>query len=164
MRILYRCALLCTLWALVHVFVGVAHGNFRVSGSSMEQTIHNGSRVITCPGLFPVDRFDVVLLEEGGEILLKRVVAFQGDLVTWTETGVRVNGTLVLGDSASFEDLPIINAAYIGSDQVFVVGDNLRVSIDSREFGAVPLEAVIGEIIICDGRFFSPQEALALER
>ena len=36
----------------------------------------------------------------------------------------------------------------LGDDEYFVMGDNREVSLDSRTFGPVPLNSIIGEVLL----------------
>lgn len=114
----------------VLVFLAVAllyHSFFALSvvrGESMEPTLHDGQVVLVGKGslLFgPIQRGDIVVFHYDGENLIKRVAALPGDV---TPDGRRLEpGT------------------------IYVLGDNAPVSDDSRQFGPVPVETVIGKLL-----------------
>lgn len=99
------------------------------------------------------ERGDIALFEsvEGGEDdLIKRVVAVEGDTVE-----IR-RGTLYLNGERQSEpylkhrpkDRRSFGPKTVPRDHVFVMGDNRAVSHDSRFFGSVPEEKLIGEAIL----------------
>lgn len=134
-----------------------------VSGGSMQPALNNHQIVVMEREPQPLGtlrRGDVVVFHHRGETLIKRVRAVGGDSVTTVRFS---NGlTSVMGD-LGFPESTILRfarshpgAVRIATQQVppgclYVVGDNLNSSIDSREFGAVPAQAVVGRIVTADG-------------
>ncbi|MCS6949611.1 MAG: signal peptidase I [Armatimonadota bacterium] len=95
-----------------------------VRGKSMEPTFHDGQVVLVGKGgmLFgPLKHGDVVVFTRNGELLVKRVVALPYEIAP--------DGTQV------------------PANHIYVVGDNLEVSEDSRAFGPIPLSSVIGKVL-----------------
>jgi signal peptidase I len=83
----------------------------------------------------------------GNKLLIKRVIALQGDSITIAEGNVYVNGILmeepyIYGD----ETVGYIDNLVVPVGEVFVMGDNRRVSIDSRSdrVGCVPVTDIVG--------------------
>ncbi|MCW5941129.1 MAG: signal peptidase I [Fimbriimonadaceae bacterium] len=108
-----------------------------VSGSSMEPTFHSGQKVwiSNAYGLFGgIKRKDVVVLagERAGEFLIKRVY--------WTE------GEVVEPDARS-RDIGFLSEYRVPPGKVWVMGDNRSVSEDSRAFGPVDVDKVLGKVI-----------------
>lgn len=108
-----------------------------VSGTSMEPTFHSGQKVwiTNAYALFGgIHRKDVVVLagERPGEYLIKRVY--------WTE------GEVVEPDAKS-RDIAFLPEYRVPPGKVWVLGDNRSVSEDSRAFGAVDLDKVLGKVI-----------------
>ena len=130
-----------------------------VCGASMEPTYHNGQAILVDRRYYyqhPVARGDVLLLRQDGRTLIKRVFALAGDsfhvLVCPDETGVN---RYILDE----QDIPRLRRAFrfatagqrisrirIPADSIYVLGDNTSASIDSRDFGTVPLTDVIGRV------------------
>lgn len=95
-----------------------------VRGKSMEPTFHDGQVVLIGKGglLFgALKRGDVVVFTRNGELLVKRVVALPYEIAP---DGTRVP-----------------------ANHLYVVGDNLEVSEDSRIFGPIPLNSIIGKVL-----------------
>lgn len=85
----------------------------------------------------------------GREDLIKRVIGLPGETLTIEDNQVFVDGTpisepyledgLVMPDAGPFE---------IGEDEVFVMGDNRPFSFDSRRFGNVALDSLVGRAFV----------------
>jgi len=75
--------------------------------------------------------------------LSKRVVAIPGDEVVGRDGNVYVNGFKI--DDIETEPFPPVA---VGQDEYFVLGDNRSFSQDSREFGAVPRDAIFGRVFM----------------
>lgn len=125
---------------------------YRVEGTSMLQTLEDGDKILVGDVDWlnrPVRNGDTVVVEFEDEVLVKRVVAVGGDVIAMDAGIVVRNGELLdeaippeLNRAVSFPDYPM------GSDELFLLGDNRRVSIDSRDFGPVRLHQVIGRVYL----------------
>lgn len=126
-------------------FVGLAY----VSGSSMEPTYKDGSFVVMEPyrNDQPIKRGDVVVVKESsyGRLFIKRVVALPGDMVCAEKGRLYVNGKPEEDDFPLFNDPGILSSSItLGNDEYFIMGDNRPHSTDSRSFGPVSADDVIG--------------------
>ncbi len=84
-----------------------------------------------------------------GRTAIKRVIAGEGQTVAIRDSELYVDDVAV---PEPFVDHTRIDATYFGpvkvpAGSVFVLGDNRGVSIDSRDFGAVPLTAIKGTLL-----------------
>ena len=120
-----------------------------VSGASMLPTYHNNQKVWLYR-LIQVKKGDVVIVRKDGETFIKRVVAGPGD-----ELNILSDGTVIVNgekleetyvEEFSREPLSISLPYTIPEDCYFVMGDNRIVSFDSRSFGAVPREDILGVV------------------
>jgi len=125
--------------------------SYRVSGASMRKTLEDGDRILVCEIqrlIDPPEVGETVILEVHDEILVKRVVAVPGDTISMFRGQVIRNGHYLregipeeLSRADTFPDY------ILARDEFFVLGDNRRVSIDSREFGPVSREQVVGRVL-----------------
>ena len=124
-------------------------------GDSMEPTLCDGDRVLVNVNPSNLERGDIVCLDmpQFGGLIGKRLVAFGGEAVEIRSGKILVNGSPL--ESGRFSGLHSYsdstttfareNVAYtVPAGRVFVLGDNPRHSLDSRNFGAVPVEQVVG--------------------
>jgi len=127
----------------------------RISSGSMAPTLLQGDVVL-------VDRrhLDVSDLHRGDLVTfsnpqtsqesLKRVVALPGDTVATIDAVVHVNGEPVDEPYVDFSDWEGIFSARVAvpRDTVFLMGDNRGSSVDSRDFGAVPVDNLDGRVLV----------------
>jgi signal peptidase I len=138
---------------------------YRVAGASMREALQDGDRVVvgSHPWLVrPVLTGDTVILDVDGEVLVKRVMACPGDRIAMDRGHVLRNGAPVVETiPASLEAGDSFPEYHLLGDEYFVLGDNRRVSIDSRDFGPVRSEQVIGKVFLrMHGSEFSTVAAL----
>jgi signal peptidase I len=129
-----------------------------VQGNSMAPALSDGGfyALDTTPAGRTPERGDVVVFSYNGRTCIKRVAAVAGDLIHVVRT--RDNEDELIQDW----QLPIVRrtvgrahrpgvfrllARRIPAGTCYVVGDNLRFSIDSRHFGFLPLEAIRGRVL-----------------
>ncbi len=125
-----------------------------VSSDSMEPTIPSGSIVLlfkpaAAAGWIQNGVVVAFTNPVDGHTAIKRVIAGEGQSVAIRDSELYVDDVPVL---ELFVDHSRIDATYFGpvkvpAGTVFLLGDNRGVSIDSRDFGAVPLTAVQGALL-----------------
>lgn len=124
----------------------------RIYGSSMTPSLQEGDIVLSVKGA-DFSRGDVISFYYNNKILVKRVIAFEGEWVNMDEDGnVYVNGSLL--------DEPYVDAKAVGEcdidlpyqvpdGRIFVMGDHRDTSVDSRSstVGCVFEEQIVGKIV-----------------
>ena len=122
----------------------------QVQGQSMEPNLHTAQRVVvekvTYRFFHGPRRGDIVVIELPGqtEMLIKRVVGLPGETIEVRGGEVYIEGKQIDeswtvnpgGGSYGPKTIPPLH--------VFVLGDNRGASNDSRSFGSVPLEYIVG--------------------
>lgn len=133
---------------VVHLFLAQATVVF---GQSMEPNLHPYQRLIVDKISYRLNapqRNDIVVirLPDMDELLVKRIVALPGERVEIRGGVIYVNGDAVAEpfphDMTPYDMAPII----LGPLSYFVLGDNRSNSNDSRAFGPVALDEILGRV------------------
>jgi signal peptidase I len=142
------------LTILIFLAIHFTVQNYQISGPSMQNTLHNGQFVLVnkLAYLFhQPERGDVIILHEPdqpGRDLVKRVIGLPGDKIVITSESVSVNGVTLNEPYVTREYNPGTQTEIVPTDQYFVMGDNRPVSEDSRIFGFVPRDYIVGKAIL----------------
>ncbi|MCD7726101.1 MAG: signal peptidase I [Clostridiales bacterium] len=117
-----------------------------IQGDSMLPSYHNMQIVLVGRQYEDVQRNDVVLFEceTLDAVLVKRIVAIPGDMLTICDEKILINGVATDIPWEGEENRTLL----LSSNEFFVVGDNYSASIDSRseEVGIVSIEKIIGKV------------------
>ncbi len=125
---------------------------YKVSGDAMEPGLTPGE-VVVCLKTTDVTRGDVVVLNEDGKLLIRRVIGLGGDTVDIGEDGmVAVNGSFIdesYVDTLTLGKTDITLPVTVPDGEVFLLGDNRQTAIDSRVsvFGTVRSEEIAGKVL-----------------
>jgi signal peptidase I len=140
---------------LINLFMAQAT---RVHGQSMEPNLHTDQRLVVEKlsynrflrqhfGFEGPEHGDVVVIRlptQGNELLIKRVIGLPGDVVEIHDGQVFVNGQSLNEPYLPTETTGSYGPTTVPPLNIFVLGDNLNFSNDSRSFGTVPLKNVVG--------------------
>jgi signal peptidase I len=133
---------------VVHLFLAQATVVF---GQSMEPNLHASQRLIVDKisyRLHPPQRDDIVVVDlpEMEEMLVKRVVALPGETVEVRRGVVYVNTVAIPEDyphdTVEYDMAPLT----LGPLNYFVMGDNRGNSNDSRSFGPITRDEIVGRV------------------
>src|SRR2546429_3207436 len=142
------------LTVLMFVIINLAVQNYDIDGPSMEPTLHNQERIMVdkVSYLFHApSRGDVIVFiapKNPSLNYVKRIIAIPGDVVTVDDTTVKVDGVTLKEPYVDPERQgnpyePIDNHV-LPANNYFVMGDDRANSSDSRDWGFVPRENIIG--------------------
>ena len=126
----------------------------QVTGPSMLPRVQPGELVLinTLAYRFgPIRRGDIVAFEHDeatAQTFLKRVVALPGDRVRIDRGTLIVNDRQVAEPYVSFPDRRSIAAVTVPPHGLYVLGDNRAESEDSRVWGTIDENAVIGKALL----------------
>lgn len=144
--------------ARIFIFVPVT-----VMGDSMNPTLANGERGIAVR-VGKVERFDIVTFpapDELGKNYIKRVIGLPGDNVEYREDTLFINGKpydepylddyksqLQDGEPLTFDFsmVSLLGVNRVPQGKIFVLGDNRRISKDSRYIGFIDKKKVQGDL------------------
>jgi signal peptidase I len=166
---------------LIFLIISSLVGRFEIRQTSMEPTFHEGERVMVSqlgsalPSLFgstayadggaasavsALRRGQVVVFypdEMGqGDPLIKRLIGLPGDTLAIRDGAVFINNAPL--DEPYLAHITTSCTTYcgpltLGPHEYFFMGDNRPVSRDSRAFGPVPAEQIVGQVIL---RYWPP--------
>jgi signal peptidase I len=160
---------------LLFLIISALIGRFEIHQVSMEPNFHEGQRVIVSKldtlwsnlllstahasdghtsSPFAPQRGQVVVFKApNGEVdsLIKRVIGLPGDLIELRDGAVWVNGKQL--------DEPYVHGQIttcnnqcrpikLDADSYFVMGDNRPSSLDSRSFGPVLGDRIVGRVVV----------------
>jgi signal peptidase I len=164
-----------TLYAMILLIISsTLIARFEIEQTSMEPNFHPGQRIIVSqaersygswingsayaahPGSAAaagLQRGQIVVFYETDDQsespLIKRLIGLPGDQVAIHDGAVFVNNSRL---SEPYLSVSTTCLAYcfltLGADEYFFLGDNRPVSRDSRQFGPVPGERVIGRVVV----------------
>lgn len=150
--------LMCVVFALLIAILAfnVTYKRVYVVGSSMEDTLKGapdgnpqnvGGDFVYIFQAKP-ERGDIVIIRTDEKTLIKRVIGLGGDKVKLVGGKLFLNGVeqaepYVSEDNNTPEDNNF-NEITVPKDCVFFLGDNRDVSNDSRMYGCLPVDSVVG--------------------
>jgi signal peptidase I len=120
-----------------------------VHGQSMAPNFSEGQVCLVNKAMGELHRGDVVIIRDGEYECIKRVVGLPNESLLFRLGRVYVNGREL---SEPYLDQAVSTFPFhqtrftLGPEQVFVMGDNRRVSEDSRMYGPVRWGAVLGKV------------------
>ena len=163
------------LAALIFLLVRGVAQNFRVEGPSMQPGLHNGEYLLVNKAVyFKLDldklsnfipfvnggdhpsrflfhgpeRGDVIVFRypnDPSRDFIKRIIGIPGDTVSIANGVVSVNGKALDEPYIAPGSNTTMDAKVVPADSYFVMGDNRPNSSDSRSWGFVPEENIIGK-------------------
>jgi signal peptidase I len=143
-----------------------------VMGNSMFPSLISGQIALLDSGYYhdhPLQHGDVVVFRRDGATYVKRVYALPGETVTLLSSdgyswpvprafAVRYGRRLIMTPQIR------LRSERVPPGHFFSLGDNVGASVDSRQLGAIPLDAVVGRVRSLygaleqpDGRAAAPQ-------
>jgi signal peptidase I len=170
-------AILVGAFIVAWLLIAFCFQQYEVNGPSMQPTLQTGNRLIvlkisktwsdiTGHPYIP-NRGDIVVFEEinlyaldevNSNQLVKRVIGLPGDRVVIKNgiltifnkqhpKGFRPDAVLPYGKVIGYTGGSIIDEV-VPANQIFVCGDNRNDSLDSRDFGTVPVKYIVGKLVL----------------
>jgi len=148
-------AIIGAIFVILRFFIAEPH---KVSGNSMFPNFHDGDYIITNKitlRLSDLKRGEVIILQNPrnqDQVFIKRIIGLPLEHVKVFDGQVYVNG-VILNEAYLSSELQTPAGAFLSEGeeivvpegQYFVMGDNRTASSDSREWGPIKKELIIGQ-------------------
>ena len=154
----YRVLLKNTIYSLIILFAVATILTFlflpvlQISGSSMTPK-YNNNDIVVALRTSKIKKGDIVALYQGNKILVKRVIATQGDKVKIDDDGnVFINGDKLNEEYVSNKQIGEYTIKFpyeVPDNSYFVLSDNRKNYNDSRneKIGSIKSDDIVGKII-----------------
>lgn len=156
------------IWFLILavILVGLRHFVFTpvvVKGDSMDPTLIDGERVIALKNT-DIKRFDIVTFpapDDEGKNYIKRVIGLPGDIIEYKNDELYINnkkydepyldefkGKLTDGQPLTYDFnlKELTGSEKVLDGELFVLGDNRRISKDSRIIGMIKEKDIMADV------------------
>jgi len=152
--------ILAVVFISVYVIYGFIAQPFLVQGASMEPNFYSGDYLLVDEATYyfrEPARGEVIVFKNPNnvdEFYIKRIVGLPGEQVVINDGEVIVDGEKV--DESYLADASHIDGEYrfqLSEDEYFVMGDNRPQSFDSRNWGPLGEDFIIGVVRL---RFWPP--------
>ena len=161
--------------AFVLVFQAEVAKPYRIPSPSMEPTLHCAKPVASCEGNFSdrvianrlayrfrdPERGDIVVFEapvaahrcglsDGGSAFVKRIIGLPGEVVSAHGGVIHIDGERLIEPYVAPSRRGHENNHWprVAPDHYFMLGDNRTQSCDSRRWGTVPRDNLIGPVML----------------
>ena len=141
------------LAAFLFLVINGLTARVRVDGPSMEPSYYNLDRIVVSRisyFLGDIQRGDVIVFPaplSPDEDYIKRIIGLSGDRIRVEGGYVYVNGVAIDEPYIKSPPLTTMTEVIVPEGSVFVMGDNRNVSSDSRSWGPLPTEDIIGKAV-----------------
>ena len=146
------------LTVLMFVIINLAVQNYDIQGPSMEPTLHNQERIMVDKvsySFHPPSRGDIIVFIAPNNPSLnyvKRIIGIPGDTITINDTTVKLDDVTLhepyIDPKRQGNPYDPIDNRVVPASNYFVMGDDRVNSSDSRDWGFVPRENIVGRAAI----------------
>ena len=148
----------------VYILVNIVTVRFVVEGASMHPTLTTGQFLVVNRLQYTVDdpqRGDIVVFHAPAnpqQDFIKRIIALPGETIEFRASAVYIDGQLLnepyINEACIIQRCPD-SILLLGYDEYFVMGDNRNRSSDSRQFGAIERNRIVGAATL---RYWPPTQ------
>lgn len=151
------------IFVIVYFFVGQL---VRVSGKSMEPSLYDGQQLLTekiTVNITNLNRGDIIIFnsieekDKSSHLLIKRIIGLPGEKIKIQEGAIYINDQRLEEPYLQPDTFTTLKANskikegeeyMIGEDSYFVLGDNRNDSVDSRVFGTLHKNNILGKAVV----------------
>lgn len=131
-----------------------------VIGNSMNNTLNEGDLALIKKGKYvkKITYEDVIVFEHGEKEVIKRVIGLPGDHIIINNIGMvfvndnQLDETKFIGEEYTLDTwsngIKTFYDVVLGNDEYYVMGDNRKVSYDSRSYGPIKKDCIVGKLKI----------------
>lgn len=138
---------------------------YEVDGKSMMPTLQDGNLLVVNK-VSELEHGDIVVFHTENEDFIKRIIGLPGDSIRYEDNALYINDKVYEEPYLNKEDITenfaldkLTGQDVVPDDSIFVLGDNRNNSYDSRYFGFVSMEDIVGTL---DLRYW-PIESVEME-
>lgn len=141
-----RLILAVAVIGIAQVACGQQERRVRQNGYSMRPNIMDGDvlRVEEVP-LTDLQRGDFIVVENNGNLLVKRLIGLPKEIVSIQDGTVFINGSMLDEPYEVVPSTDTMDEVHLDDDSYFVLGDNRPDSLDSRQLGPIKSDAIKGK-------------------
>ena len=125
-----------------------------VVGGSMENTLFEGERLLISDLFYTPEYGDIIVFQDTETgikgAVVKRIIGLPGDVIEVYENGsIYRNGVLLIEEYIFIDGKnPQDNSVFtVGEGEYFVMGDHRNNSEDSRSFGTIKEDSILGRVL-----------------
>lgn len=136
------------------LFIAIYVVSFQeVIGPSMNTTLKSGDVTVVNKLIYhlrKIKRNEIVSIKQNDKVMVKRIIGLPGEHIEYKDNILYIDGQMYkeknIKESTKNFKLEDIGYDKIPDNMYFVLGDNRTNSSDSREFGLVKKENIIGKV------------------
>lgn len=151
----FKDALKYIIAVIIILFIAIYVVSFQeVIGPSMNNTLKSGDITIVNKLIYrirKIKRNEIVSLKKDDKVMVKRVIGLPGEHIEYKDNILYVDGEKIKDVTGTFtKDFKLESIGYekIPKNMYLVLGDNRTNSSDSRTFGLIKEEDIIGKVSI----------------
>ncbi len=143
---------------LLFLLFRLAFQNFHIQGHSMEPSLHDQEYILVNKAAYLLQspaRGDIIVFHyplNPKQNYIKRIIAIPGDVISIHDETVTIDNVTVhetyVNPTNPYNPFPSFSNRILQPGQYFVMGDNRGSSSDSRQWGMVPRDNIIGKAVI----------------
>lgn len=122
----------------------------QVNGNSMKPTLNNRELLLVSKLDSEFERGDIIVFNWNGKHLIKRLIALPGETVQIKENAIYINDVKIDDyinvQMEEYGDLS--EKITLQQNEYIFLGDNRNDSIDSRSFGVITKDKIVGKVIL----------------